>query len=59
MQRMDAPVLAHGARGGDERLADHQPAEDALPAHLRATAAEKILFENFDVEYGEKIGNGG
>jgi len=43
------------AVGRDQRLADHLPAEYALPADLRAHAAEQIHLERFDVEDGEKL----
>ena len=46
------------AIGGDERLADHLSAEDALPADLRAHAAIQVLFERLDVEDGEKLVEG-
>ena len=41
-------------RGGDQRLADHLAAEDALPADLRAAAAEEIVLERLEIEDGEK-----
>ena len=44
-----------GAIGGDQSLADHLPAEHALPADLRAHAAKQIHLERFDVENGEKL----
>ena len=43
------------AVGRDQRLADHLPAEHALPADLRAHAAKQIHLERFDVEDGEKL----
>ena len=49
---------AHGAGRGDQRLADHLPAEHALPAALRALSAKQVHLELFEVENGEKIGNG-
>ena len=43
-----------GARGGDQRLADDLSAEDPLPADVGAHAAEEIVFQRFEVEYGKK-----
>ena len=39
-----------GAAGGDERLADDLAAEDALPADLRAVAAEQVDLEPLEIE---------
>ena len=49
VQRMRQRVL-DGAGGGDQRLADHLAAEHALPADLRARAAEQIDLELFEIE---------
>ena len=46
------------AIGGDQRLADHLPAEHALPADLRAHAAKQIHLERLDVENGEELVEG-
>jgi hypothetical protein len=50
MQGMDGAILDR-ARGGDHGLADHLAAENALPANLRAQAAEEVVFQRFEVEY--------
>src|SRR6516165_12627268 len=44
-----------GAAGRDHRLADHLPAEHALPAGLGAVAAKKIHLNRFEVENGNEI----
>ena len=38
----------HGAVRRDQRLADHLPAENALPAGLRAQAPKQVLLERFE-----------
>ena len=53
-----ARLHVHGPAGGDERLADHLAAEHALPADLRAAAAEQVVLELLEVEDGEKIVDG-
>ncbi|GAB2207958.1 hypothetical protein ROS1_47750 [Roseibium sp. ROS1] len=58
MQGMDVTVFHHGARGGNQRLADHLPAKYALPADLRAATTEQVAFQRFQVENLEKIING-
>ena len=57
VQRMRRAAV-DGAAGRDQRLADHLPAEHALPADLRARAAEQILLERLEVEDGEKLVEG-
>src|SRR5262245_2916221 len=47
------------AGGGDQRLPDHLTAEHALPADLRAAAAEQIHLERFEVENRQQILDGG
>ena len=47
------------AGGGDQRLADHLAAEHALPADLRAAAAEQIDLERFEIEDGQQVLDGG
>ena len=54
MQRMRRPVF-HGAAGGDQGLADHLAAEDALPADLWAQAAKEISLQRFEIEDGEQF----
>ena len=44
--------------GGDQRLGDHQPAKNSLPAHLRAAAAKQVLLDLLQIEDVEKIGDG-
>ena len=39
-----------GAGRGDQRLADHLAAEDALPAVLGAATAEEVVLERLEVE---------
>ena len=60
VQRMRRPA-AHvdGAAGGDQRLADHLPAEHALPADLRRAAAEQVHLELLEIEDGEQVLDGG
>ena len=43
------------AAGGDQRLPDHLPAIDALPARLRRAAAEQVHFELFEIEGDEQV----
>ncbi len=45
-----API--HRAVGCDQGLADHLAAEHALPAGLRADAAEQVLLECLEIENG-------
>ncbi len=53
VQRMgDAPL--DGAGGGNQGLADDLAAKDPLPADVGASAAEEIVFQRFEVEYGKK-----
>ena len=47
-----------GAAGGDERLADDLAAEDALPADLRAVAAEQVDLEPLEIEDLKEIVDG-
>ena len=54
VQRMRRPAL-DGAGGGDQRLADHLAAEHALPADLRAAAAEQVHLELFEIEDGQQV----
>src|SRR5262249_2088421 len=44
VKRMRQPAFPRAGRGA-QGLADHLPAEHALPADLRAQAPEQILFE--------------
>src|SRR5262245_34697954 len=52
-----------GAAGSNQRLADDLAAEYALPADLRAAAAEQVHLELFEVEDAEQVfdrgGHGG
>lgn len=57
MQGMSRAIF-DGATRGDQRLSDHLPAEDALPAHLRAASAEDVALDLFEVENREKVLNG-
>ncbi len=58
VQRMRLAVGLHGAGGGDERLADHLAAEDALPADLRAATAEEVVLQRLQVEDAEEVLDG-
>ena len=49
MERMGQPPLDGTARR-DQRLADHLPAEYALPADLRAQAPVEVLLERLEIE---------
>ena len=55
---MRRPALDR-AHGGDQRLADHLAAEHALPADLRAAAAEQVHLERLEIENVEQILDGG
>ena len=55
---MRRPAL-DGAHRGDQRLADHLSAKDALPADLRRAAAEQVHLERLEIEDGEQILDGG
>ena len=46
---MRRPAL-HRAHRGHQRLPDHLAAEHALPADLRATAAEQVDVQFFEIE---------
>src|ERR1043166_3276245 len=46
-------AVLDGARSGDQRLPDDLPAEHALPAVLRRTAAKQIHFELLEIEHVE------
>ena len=45
--------------GGDQRLADHLPAEHTLPADLRAAAAKQVDLERLKIEDGQQVLDGG
>ena len=49
MERMRQAPL-HGAARRDQGLADNLPAENALPACLRAQAPIEVLLESFEIE---------
>src|SRR3954453_3663851 len=53
--RRAAADLLDGATRRHQRLSDHLPAEDALPAGLRAPAAKQIYLERLEVEDGKQI----
>ena len=57
MERMRQQAL-DGAAGRDHGLADHLAAEHALPARLRAAAAEQIHLERFEVKDGQQVDAG-
>ena len=54
VQRVTDAVL-HGARGRDQRLAQHLTAEDALPAVLGRDAAEDVLFQPLKIEQRQQL----
>ncbi len=47
---MDETLSLDGALRRHQRLADHLPAEDPLPAGLRAAAAEDVDLDRLQVE---------
>ena len=47
---MDAACFFNGALGRHQRLADDLAAEHALPAGLRARAAEEIYLKTLEIE---------
>ena len=55
VQRVGDPLRRHSAYGGHQRLAQHLPAKDALPAVLRAAAAKQVLLQRLQVQNGQKI----
>src|SRR5690349_20427668 len=55
---MNRPLRDHGALSRDQCLADHLPAEHALPAHLRAATSKEVVFERFQVENGKQFLHG-
>jgi hypothetical protein len=46
------------AAGGNQRLANHLAAKNALPADLRRTASKQIYLDRFKIEDGEQILHG-
>ena len=48
----------HRADRGHQGLAEHLPAEHALPALLRAAAAKQVIFQRLQVQYGEQVLDG-
>jgi len=58
MERVRRPIgNIDGAAGGDQRLADHLAAINALPAHLRRAAAKEIDFDLLQIEDAQQIRN--
>ncbi len=58
VQRMDGARRVDRAHGGDQRLAEHLPAVDALPAVSRAHAAIEVLLELLEIENGDEARDG-
>ena len=54
VERMGNPLAVHRANGGHERLAQHLPAEHALPRLLRAAAAKQVILQPLQVQNGEE-----
>ena len=54
MRRPHRHIFDRPARG-DQRLADHLPAEHALPARLRRAAPKQVHFERLEIEDGEDV----
>ena len=52
-------VRRHRAHGRHQRLAQHLAAEDALPAFLRAAAAEQVLLERLEVSVASNFASAG
>src|SRR5262245_22175338 len=52
VQRMRRPLcdFFDGAAGRHQRLTDHLPAIDALPARLRRTAAKQVYLQRLEIE---------
>ncbi len=55
MQGMDVPFWLNCALRSDQRLPDHLPTENPLPANLWAVAAEQVHFKRFQIEDGKKL----
>ena len=56
VQRMGGGFF-DGALRRDQSLGDHQPAENPLPADLRAAAPKQIVLDFLQIENVEKIGD--
>ena len=59
VQRMRLAVRLDGARGRDQRLAEHLAAENALPAIFGAATAEEVVLERLQVEDAKQVFDGG
>src|SRR4051812_16450470 len=57
VQRMGNTRALDRADGRDQRLADDLAPEHALPADLRARAAEQIALERLEIERPDQFGN--
>ncbi len=55
---MDLPIRLDRALCSNQRLTDHLPAENTLPANLRAVAAEKIHFKRFKIKRYKQLLHG-
>ena len=51
---MHRPII-HGARGGDQSLAQNLAAKHALPALLWTSAAKKIDLNGFEIQKGQEF----
>ena len=59
VQRMRLAIRLDGAGRGDQRLAEHLAAENALPTIFRAATAEEVVLERLQVEDAEQVFDGG
>src|SRR5262245_24126676 len=57
MERMRRPLrnLVDRAASGNQRLANHLAAKNALPADLRRTASKQIYLYRFKIKNGKQI----
>jgi hypothetical protein len=56
VQRVDeAPPFVDGASGGDERLAGHLAAEDALAVLVRRAATEDVDLDRLEIEQRHQV----
>ena len=55
---MGDALARHRAHGRHQGLAQHLPAEHALPGLLRAAAAKQVILERLQVQNGEEVLDG-
>jgi len=56
---MHVAAVLDGLLGGRQRLAQHLAAKDVLGADIAALAAEQIVFQAFEREQVDQLGNDG